>query len=164
MSITVEWLHARCFADGEHLIWKGYCSNRGTTPQASYQRKRLSVRREAWKLAHDGRAPRNNCFVVPCCGNDMCVNPGCMVEKPRKLAQKGYVRTPAHNAKIAEGKRKNSHLTQEDARDIRSSNESTRAVARRYGISQKAAHLIRTGRMRRDYVASPFDGLGARNA
>jgi hypothetical protein len=91
-------------------------------------------------------------YQTPDCKSDLCVNPdhcrvGTKAEWGRFIAESGAGKTPAKlaaNRKI--GREKLAKITMEDAREIRVSNESTYALAKRYGIAQSAIWNIKRGR------------------
>ena len=163
--MTVDDLPApmrdRIVEDGDCWRWTGSVTAR-RHPQVSLDGRPVLARRAAWALAHGpipaGRILRNTC------GLWLCVHP----DHARLTTYKGVADECAglglmagklRAARIAQTQRAAGKVTAEMAREIRTSDESCRTLARRHGISVTWAHRIRRGIAWRDY-ASPWAALG----
>jgi hypothetical protein len=79
-----------------------------------------------------GEPPKG--FVCHHCNNKMCVRPSHLYDGSHQENMDDVARGKYHPRRM---------LTSEQARAIRESEKPTRAVAREYGISQRAAQMIR---------------------
>jgi hypothetical protein len=68
---TVETLKARTIEEGDCWNWTGYLGNK--VPAVSHDGKMTSVRRLFRDLM--GSSVKVGWFVLPTCGNNICVNP-----------------------------------------------------------------------------------------
>ncbi|MGE4243685.1 hypothetical protein [Ramlibacter sp.] len=153
-EITAQWLLARTRpTEYGCLIWTGYTVNKGRDPRATLNGKNLNVRRAIWSVMHDGRDP-GSLFVGVSCATPACVEPSCLVARPRSVAfvVGGYVKTLAHRAKIAETKRAKSKVPQSAIAEIINSDLSGPKEAERRGISKDMINRIRAGQYRIDYT------------
>jgi hypothetical protein len=161
--MTLDDIKARCIEEGECWIWQG-ALNAGGYPIMKAKGVRggcLLVRRVAISL--DGRPPKPRQPVVTKCGDKRCCKPACMkLSTPssvgKQAAKKGAFSSASRRSKIAESRRTNSKLTQEQVQEIRVSTESGPVLAARYGIVKSTVSGIKRGELRRDYT-NPFAGL-----
>jgi hypothetical protein len=115
----------------------------------------LDARRLVWRLVHGafpaaGQSPR-----CPDCAD--CVHPEHLELRERKSLAANRT---AFCAAVARGKRgKSAVMTAELAKEIRESNESQRAKARKYGLSQSFVGAIERGQSWAE-PGSVFAGMG----
>jgi hypothetical protein len=119
---------------------------------------KISATKAAWLLKH-GKSPAAGLIVFRACESYDCVNPshlrcGTRQECGEHLTAtgrlKGKSRSLAANRQGARSRRK---LTDEQASLIRSSDESARVMAARFGLSMTTINDIRRGRRYRDLVS-----------
>ena len=171
---TVEDLRQRCRIDPDTGCWhwglaivQGYPKVHFVTPEG----KRVSMRgrRAALYLRRGRDLPKGKmAFPADQCRAVDCVNPaharfGDRLVHGEYLKRTGKAKSPrktAANKAIARAKR--AKITSEQAAEIRHSEESTYALARKYGIAQSAIWSIKKGRSWLDTLptASVFS-LGA---
>jgi hypothetical protein len=165
MKHTIESLKARTIEEGDCWLWQGYKAN-GTpqvsNPRPGFRSKMYSVRRLMRELATEKPTPDGH--YVTSCGTPDCVNPKHVlyrtdeqhlqaigrlsstgITKARKLRQ--------HYMKVGRAK-----LTDEIAQEIRLSNESSPALAQRYGVDRSLISKVRRGEAWK-VLANPFRGL-----
>ena len=167
--ITLDQIRERCTEVGNCWEWDGGTSNGfpkiyvpgkdgkrgGHTPARRYVMKLMGVELEKWQTAS------------PKCRNPLCVAPHHAVAMTRsEVASRahatGFSRTATFRAKSGAVSRARSKLSLETVQEMRLSGLSTRAAAKKYGISQYAAWRVISGNSWQDY-SSPFAGLmGAR--
>ena len=140
------------------LVWVGFASE-GKFPKWTRDGSERAVRRSIYRLIHG--PIRRGLQVGVNCGCALCVHPDHLVARSRSVVQRGNTMPVMHKANITRARRAASHLTPEQVAEIRRANVSNEAEARRYGISRKHHHRIRTGRQWVD-TATPWAGLGAR--
>lgn len=157
-GITLEDLHARTRDEDGHLIWTAYAAQ-GKYPQWRVNGVTYPARRIVWALAKGPIKPGHQ--IGAKCGHELCMSPGCLVQRTRKTIQKGMRLTAARKAKIAIGKRAHSKLDIETVRAIRASDLPGVEIERQHGLKQGYASRIRLGMVWRDH-GNPFAGLGAR--
>ena len=106
--------------------------------------------------------------VIPVCGCRNCINP----EHAKyltfgKAAKRAFDNSPEGTKKIkamriAKAREKYRKLSDADVLYIRTSEEKNGAkLARELGVCKEMVNGIRSGRFRKQYVATPFSGLGA---
>lgn len=164
LELLVEKILARCYEDGDCLVWDGCLS--GGTPTMRVNGGNVSVRKimlEAAGRWKDGSMAANTC------GNRACVHEAHSIAGSRTLVARmaaertGYHLSPSRNAKIAAYAR-NDHgkLTDQQTRtEIVGSDLTQRQLATKYGVSQKSISKVQRGEAYRTY-SGPFVGLGAR--
>jgi len=159
------------FADIQHKtrddagcsVWLHSCCN--GHPAMRKDGKLTLVRRAIWQDEH-GQIEAGK-IVRMTCETQKCINPEHMVLTTYKSLAKqmgalGKMSGPLRSAKIAAVKRaKYAKLTDENVREIRSSNETRRAMAKRFQVSEKHISAILSGHRWREFT-SPWAGLGAR--
>lgn len=157
-TITLAWLHERCRDEDGHLIWLGTAANGGRDPRAGIRGKTINIRRAAWSLAHGGRAPRDDRYVVCGCGVPLCVRPRCMVEVTRSARRSGIKFSPEARARFTRHRRARAKASPEIAAAVRASTESSYAVGRQFGLHPTTVQAIRRGKTWVDHT-NPFAGL-----
>lgn len=160
---TLERLSKFYEEDGSCLIWKGGCCN--GHPATRHNGKTVLVRRLLWQELH-GEIPAGH-IVRMTCECKKCIEPTHMKcttyqRLGKELGAKGIMSGPVRSAAIQRTKRKTQgKLTIEAVRAIRASDETTVALAVRYGVAQAHISKVRKHKCQIDYQ-SPFTGLGAR--
>ena len=163
--ITLDQIRERCTEVGNCWEWDGGTSNGfpkiyvpgkdgkrgGHTPARRYVMKLMGVDLQRGQLASAK------------CGNPLCVAPHHAVAMTRaevssRAHATGYSRSATFRAKSGAVSRARSKLSLEVAQEMRLSGLSTRAAAKKYGISQFAAWRVMSGKHWNDY-SSPFAGL-----
>jgi hypothetical protein len=155
-----EDIQHRTIDDAGCAIWQHSCSN--GHPSMRYQGKTQLVRRVLWEALH---GPIEAGKIIRCtCGSKKCVNPEHFeITTYKKLGKElgavGVMSGPIRSAAIARAKRKTSaKLTQAAVDDIRTSNETTVTLAKKYGIAQSHASRVKRQQAWRDF-SSPWAGL-----
>ena len=149
--------------DLDHLVWTGSVAN--GHPAMRLNGAYIMVRRAVWQ-EQNGPIPTGQ--IIRCtCGDKRCVAIEHLeLTTYKKLALvlgSAVMAGPVRSAAIARVKRasKQAKLTEDAVRDIRSSNETSVALAKRYGVAQAHVSKVRLGQAWRDF-SNPFQGLGAR--
>lgn len=155
---TVQSLKEKTIEDGDCWEWQGYCAN--GTPSVSHDGKMISVRRLFTQLL--GGQLREG-YYVPKCGNKICVNPQHTTyndpKQHMKKANRNALKSPTRRLKIQLYKRATvAKLTQEKADEIRSSSETSRVLAARYGVDKSIICRIKSGQAWVN-LSNPFAGL-----
>ena len=150
------------FAEG-CLLWTGATSNTGHPIYKPYGCPCTLVRRAVF--AFSGGVLEYRVPIDTTCGERTCINPAHLVKTTRKAIGKkasarGAWSGKARCAKIAKAKRAQAgtKLDMDQARSIRMSSETSRALAQRYGINRTLIQRIKAGRAWKDYT-NPFAGL-----
>ena len=127
--------------------------------------KTMLVRRAIWQDLHGeieaGKIVRMTCETLK------CIHPKHMTlttykRLGKEMGAQGKMSDPVRSAKIAATKRaKYGKLTAEAVSDIRSSPETGRAMAVKYGVDEKHISRIRLNHCWKQF-SSPWTGLGAR--
>lgn len=164
--ITLDRIKARCIEEGDCLIWQGALSKQGF-PSMKFEGKSTTVRRVVMKLSGSPAASRQP--VVCSCDEKKCVKlehlkRSTIKKVSRKAVKTGYLSSLARRANVSATKRKSekARLTIEKAREIRASDETGVALAKRYGVDETIIGRVRRGKLWIEYAATPFAGLGAR--
>ncbi len=144
---------------GDCLEWTGSMVHK-VAPVISIANRKIYVKRHLMELA--GKKIKGLC-VSNKCGNTACVNPKHLqtvtkAQVIKRTTATGALSTTAVRARVAAAKRKTSKLSQEAAREIRSSSEQMAVLATKHGISESYGYMIRRGDFRKDYN-NPFMGL-----
>ena len=141
-------------------VWQKACSN--GHPAFRKDGKPSLVRREIWKDMN-GEIPAGK-IIHMTCETNKCVHPEHMVattykEVAKKMGKIGLMSGPVRSAKIAATKReKYAKLTHDSAMEIRSSNETGKALAEKYQVSQAHISKIQLGKCWKQF-SSPWAGL-----
>lgn len=145
MSIDkLEQILARCEEFGDCLLWTG-----GVTSNGYPTFNHALLRRRVRELV-DGVAPKKP--VTCSCGEKLCLRPEHLVERTHKqigkeAAKRGAFSSPTRRLRISMTKRaRHAKLTLEAVREIRVSDESTRALAKRHGVHRTMIQRIRSGK------------------
>jgi hypothetical protein len=164
MTALLNRVRIRCEISGECWLWQQGCSEAGM-PIIGVEGKTRAVRRVVYTETH-GSIPDGK-KISPRCGHKKCVSPDCLQAVTQKQAAQNAARRGAYSgrAKIirtAMAVRAKSHITDEIVERIRAAEGPTHLIAAETGVSLSHAKNIRRGTARKDYVANPFAGLGAR--
>lgn len=152
---------------GECLEWLGYVDPRGVPVyrvSESMNRPDLPAfvrpRRFLWNRKHRIKV-RDKELLQPSCGNDLCINPAHMMKAHRNDVKVGRPVLATHRLAIVNGVRATSKLNMEAARAIRASDEPSKALAERYGVTAANINMVRRNVTWREVAANPFAGLVA---
>lgn len=162
---TAAALLARTTDDAGCLVWAGRVHSQSGAPLVDHQGKSRMARRLL--LALLGRTVRPSDFVRCRCGTPGCIHPDHLVVLPRATHMREVAASPNRNeavrrAKIAATRRaRHAVLTPEQVQEIRASDESGAAIARRLGVGKSTTNSIRRGEAWADHT-SPWAGMGAR--
>jgi hypothetical protein len=161
----------RITEDGDCLRWTGGVVGKRAHPYVSVwspKRKCLLVRRLVWEEA---RGPIPAGKIVHCtCNTPQCVSLEHLeittfAKLAKQLGALGVMSGPVRSAKIAAAHRARHPLTkctQEQVREIRTSDAPGNVLAARYGVSEATISKYRLNHCRREFgAANPFQGLGA---
>lgn len=158
---TVESLLARTREEGDCLIWQGYLQT-STVPMVAHGGKMTAVRRLLLEFTGK-RTPRGGYFSTKC-GVLGCVNPDHIqymnktkfaMHMTNKLVNNPSVMA-VRNAKLSKVRMT---LTDEQREEIRHSNESTRTLAEKFGVSATTILKHRKGTMGRTLNRNPWAQL-----
>jgi hypothetical protein len=128
--------------------------------------KQVLVRRQVWEQANGPIPPGK---IIRC----RCETPLCVAlehlrlttyrELALQLGALGVMSGPVRSARIAAVKRagKQAKMSQDEARAIRASDESSPILSRRYGVSVSHICRIKRGDVRREFAGNVWAGLGA---
>lgn len=160
-DITLDHLLAHVAEDDGHLIWKSH-AQAGKRPQWRFDGRTRSVRRVIYELVY-GRIKRGRQIGVKC-GCELCVHPDHLVARTASEINRGKKLPLSTKFKIARAKQvKSGLLNDEQAHEIRMSDEASGVLAVRHGISPSYVRDIRRGR-RRAGIFSPWAALAAKSA
>jgi hypothetical protein len=159
----MDYIASRVLEDGDCLRWTGTVCN-GHPAGALFGKRCVLIRRVVWEQANGPIPPGK---VIRC----TCETPLCIALEHLKLSTyrqigkecgaKGLMSGIVRSAKIAHAKRagKQAKMTQEDARAIRASDESSPILAQRYGVTVSQICRIKNNQVRREYVGNVWAGL-----
>lgn len=153
---------ARCDDVGECWLWTGALSDAGYPIFRPPGCGCMLVRR--WVYANTGAALVARQPVVSTCGDRRCVNPDHLRVSTVALitqaaAARGAWSGVLRGARIAATKRLAGKLPPHGAHDIRTSADSARFMAAKYGVDVSLVYRIRNGTAQKQYGANPFAGL-----
>lgn len=162
---TLEQLHARCRECGECWEWISQARDEHARryPRVKVDGVVRYARHVIFEAAR-GRKIRPGRRLTPDCGNVYCHNPGHQVElterqKCERAGANGAWSKPTRGAAIARTQRATrAKLTPESVHEIRASEESGAALARRLGVDRSLISAIRLGKAWKNY-SNPFAGL-----
>jgi hypothetical protein len=166
---VMDYISRRCTICpdcGEKTNWTGHKNKSSGLYQIRIHGKQRSVRRVVFELNGGKLNPKKK--IVTTCDNHRCLNFALMKQVGMEYIIKGAIEagtlhTKTAHRKIAEKRRATcGKLTQEQARAIRDADGPSPEIAKQYGVSDSYIRAIRSGRARRDYMATAFCGLGAR--
>lgn len=165
MKHTIESLKARTIEEGDCWLWQGYKAN-GTpqvsNPRPGFSSKMYSVRRLMRELVTGKPTPDGH--YVTSCGTTDCVNPKHVLYRTDeqhlqtigRLSSTGVAKSlKLRQYYMTIGRAK---LTDAIAQEIRLSNESSPALAKRYGVDRSLISKVRRGQAWK-VLANPFRGL-----
>lgn len=156
-----QWLTSLldfCEPVGDCVEWQGP-NLKGKTPLIyvpkgyvlpEWGQYRQSARVALWVLLHGERPPVGSVIRAACC-NDRCVAIEHMVamtraRQPAEQARRGELSTPKRRASaISRARARETKLSIEMARDIRSSEEPPKVLAPLYGVSKATITAVRRG-------------------
>lgn len=151
-----------CNEVGDCYLWKRATAN--GHPCIRHEGRNQLVRRTLWVSAH-GPIPAGH-IVRAKCGDKLCINPAhteltTFARLGKELGALGIMSGPIRSAAIQRTKRRTQgKLSIEAVREIRASDETTIAMAEKFGVAQAHISKIRKNKCQIDY-SSPFAGLGA---
>jgi len=146
----MEWLEARVKADGKCWIWQKAFSGNGV-PQGYINGKVVTVRRFLWNASHEEPCPQNM-QVRPRCNNPECVRPDHLKAYPKNEFHIGSKHSLTWINAMAQTARAKSRLTDEMVHEIRLSSETSKALAKRYGMAASHVGRIRAHKARKDFT------------
>ena len=157
---TVESLKERTVEIGECWEWQGYITN--NTPYVYSEGKMQPVRRVFSQLIY--RPSKHAAFYGVNCKNLACVCPDHikpLTQKQHMAAmQKNSRKSLTRAAKIQIYKRANSAKLDANKADyIRNSDENSRALAAKFGVSKSVICKVRAGKAWVNLAGNPFAGL-----
>ena len=155
--ITLDWLHSRCTAEENCLLWARRMQHGPVTVIA---RRTYKVRLLVWLAVHGQRAPKTHIPTPTVCGEDACLHPDHLTLVKRNSHQVGKKLPLLHRANTSKGKRKAAKLTLEQATAVRLGEGSIRQRARAQNITYNCARQIINGQTWQDY-SNPFTQLRA---
>jgi len=162
-AYLMDKIRSRCVEEGDCLLWPGAINDRG--PVATVAQKQLSLRRVVWEHAH-GRAWQSDRVASVSCENANCLNHEHIVPVTRShLVSRTNKRhnSIARAARVAAGKRKSSKLSDAGVLDIRTSEERTEVLAKRWDVSEAYVRMLKRNEFRHDF-SSPYHQLQGRGA
>jgi hypothetical protein len=156
--------------DGDCIRWRtnGKSAIRRRHPLVNMDGKQYLVRRALYEM-EKGAPLRQSIFLIPTCGDECCINPAHQKQLTSKQkSELGAIKgsqTLGRAAKVAAAVRSHSKtkLTMDLAREIRASNESGVAWAKRLGVDEKSIWNIRHYITWKEYAANPFAALFSAN-
>jgi hypothetical protein len=159
----IAWLTGRVKEDEDGCwIWQGATANEGRSPRAQKAGKIFYVRRVLHDLMHPKTPLRDGQCPGSTCGKYLCCHPDHSIKSNRSKVQKGKPKSAAHRAAIAMARRANAKITDEQVREIRQMEGSSRQVAAIYGIDDTYVSQLRRHKSWKDY-GNPFAGLFSAN-
>lgn len=166
---TIESLLARCREDGDCQVWTGDMGSK-CTPRVFHAGAIVAVRPLMAQLVaeRDGkRAPPSGGFWATKCGTFGCVAPACVRRRTktehlaamRDALAANPMAEQLRRARIAASKAKARKLTDEQIHEIRTSSESGRSLAKRWGVQQSMVSRYRRGQAGNTRASNPWAGL-----
>ena len=161
MSLFTDIQH-RTIDDAGCAVWRFSCCN--GHPAMRKDGKTMLVRRAIWQDLH-GEIEAGK-IIRMTCETPKCIHPEHMTlttykRLAKEMGAQGKMSGPVRSAKIAATKRaKYGKLTAEAVSDIRSSPETGRLMAAKYGVDEKHISRIRLNHCWKQF-SSPWAGLGA---
>jgi len=159
---TLESLRAWTTEEGDCLLWGKYLGN--GVPMVYHDGKFIQVRKLVLRLSG---VPPLGCYTAARCGNPTCVELTHIVQRTAKqhhshmgkqvsLAPTNQMRI----AKITKARRASvGKINQEQAIEIRMSEESGPVLAERYGVTRTMIARIKSGKSWAQDFGNPFAGL-----
>jgi hypothetical protein len=142
---TFNDLAERCIPIDGCLIWNNHCCVRTGVPKTWYPvlGRVMTAAAVAYHLKHGDRPPTGYRYV------SVCGNIKCMAHRELKTLSEitAGAHTPIQIAKLTRANReRTAKLTSEMAAEIRISDETGRALAAKYGVSEQTISSIRKGK------------------
>lgn len=162
---TIESLKARTIEEGDCWLWQGYIQN--STPQVMHygalpKPKMYNVRRLLRELENGRQMP--NGYYGNTCGNPKCVSPTHTLWRSTSSHMSNMAGKRQHGPVDSMKKRQVrvdrglTKLSMEKAQEIRTRTESSRVLAKEYGVHESMIKRIRTNRVWK-VLSGPFAGL-----
>lgn len=137
-----DWLAARTQTDGDCLRWTGGHTSSGYGEGRYHGRKRLA-HLTVWEHHHGPVPDGHELTRTPDCPHPDCVNP----DHLRPMTPADRIRAKTEAGAFAHGEQHwNAHLTESQARTIKTSSDTVTTLAARYGVSVNTVTSIRAGR------------------
>lgn len=157
----ISWLEKRVIEVGECWEWQ-HSAISGTRPYVTRDKQRIPVRRtiaQVFGMYEPGHVQTTSC------GNPLCVNPKHVLSMSKsdhmKIAGGKGGSDPKRLVTIQTLQQFNRKLSDEQVAQIRASDESSRVLGERFGVSRALVCRVRRLECRR-HLNNPFAGLGAR--
>lgn len=160
-AYLLERIRSYCHEDGDCLVWDRYCQ--GVMPIIKADGGPRPVRRVVYERAIG--PVREGHEVISTCGTRKCVAPEHLQQilkatrRSMLAARRNGRGQPVSQVRFM--RENHGKLDMAKAREIRSSSETGRALAARFGVSAQLISLVRLGKSWAE--PSPFAGLGARS-
>jgi hypothetical protein len=166
--MTLERIKARCEEDGDCLLWTGKLHKNGSPSATEFLDGKdcyVAIRRRAYESYRRVKLRKDQVITT-------CSDPRCLAKAHLECITIGERSRRAHVAmdaatkirrsmSISAAQKGKAKLTKEQVAAIKNSEDGPYVTARRIGVSGVVASRIVRGLSYRDYVASPFTGLGA---
>lgn len=160
---TIKTLEAMSKWQDDCLIWNGYSID-GKHPQVCHDGKMWMVRKLVMHL--NGRQLPAKAYYKPVCGDPHCIRIEHIkvVDSIRHMvtmAKSVNQNSPARIVKLQQAAINRRKLTDEQVQEIIASDQSSRALAKIYGVSASTITKVKANKTRRVISASvnPFVGL-----
>lgn len=159
---TIESLMALTTEEGDCRLWDKYLGN--GVPMIFHDGKLIQVRKLMLML--QGIEVRTR-YTSPSCNNPLCVEPSHIVQRTSKQQHSHMAKmvsaSPSNHSriiKITKARREQvGKITQEQAIEIRMSDESGPVLADRFGITRSMVNRIKRGQSWVQEFGNPFAGL-----
>ena len=159
---TIESLMALTTEEGDCRLWDKYLGN--GVPMVFHDGKLIQVRKLLLLL--QGIEVRTR-YTAPTCNNPLCVEPSHIVQRTSKQQHAHMARqvsaSPSNHSriiKITKARREQvGKITQEQAIEIRMSDESGPVLAGRFGITRSMVNRIKRGQSWAQEFGNPFSSL-----
>lgn len=163
---TLDSLFALTTEEGECRLWNKYLGN--GVPMIYHDGQFIQVRKLILMLQGIDIRTR---YISPKCNNPLCVEPSHIVQRTAQQQHshmaKMVSQSPSNQmriAKITKARRQQvGKLNQEQAIEIRMSDESGPVLAARYGVSRELVNRIKRGESWSQQFGNPFAALFAAN-
>ena len=159
---TIDSLMALTTEEGNCRLWNKYLGN--GTPMVYHDGKLIQVRKLLLTLQGIEVKTR---YTATTCNNPLCVEPSHIVQRTSKQhcshMAKALSNSPSNQSriiKITKARRAQAaKITQEQAIEIRMSDESGQVLAERFGITRTRINSIKRGESWVQEFGNPFSGL-----
>lgn len=159
---TIESLMTLTTEEGDCRLWDKYIGN--GVPMVYHDGKLIQVRKLMLML--QGIEVRTR-YTAPTCNNPLCVDPSHIIQRTAKQQHTHMAKlvsgSPSNHSriiKITKARREQvAKITQEQAIEIRMSDESGPVLADRFGITRSMVNRIKRGQSWVQEFGNPFAGL-----